>query len=251
MTDLWFSGSNRRSVSITSPSHSARTGASAAAGNTSRIPPRSENWPRSSTSASLEYPSSTRRMATVTGSGPRPGASSTDPSARSRGEIVCLVIARREETTMEGASLPTASAASASSRLFTASSNAGGRSRKEMPISANTRTDGYPASHGRSSSAKRSGADTRMRTGRRRSAHARATPPATIGQAGRGNRPTSRSVEAPLSQRSRAGAAVIARFHSELMAAPRSRANRRGCSGPWRARRRLRGPAPARSRLHR
>src|SRR5207247_8543356 len=116
-------------------------------------------------------------------------------SPRSRREIVGRVAARRDETTSTGPA-DEASALSASSRRFTASSNAGGRSRNETLTSANTYVGGSPASHNRRSSAKRSGPGTRMRTDLRRAAIALVIEPATIGHAGRGSLATSSSAEA-------------------------------------------------------
>src|SRR5438477_11780472 len=72
--------------------------------------------------------------------------------------MVMRVHARLDDTTTLRSRFPSAaSAATASSLRLTAGSNAGGRSRKETATSANTTVDGRPASHGRSSSAKRSG----------------------------------------------------------------------------------------------
>src|SRR5882762_602168 len=59
--------------------------------------------------------------------------------------MVWRVIARREETTTVGSSPERASAASASRRLLTDSSNAGGRSRNEIPTSEKTWTEGRSA----------------------------------------------------------------------------------------------------------
>ena len=193
---------------MTSPDHSALTGESAAEGNTSRMPPRSENCPCVSTCASREYPRSTRRPATVMGSGPRPGASSTAPSTRSCREMVCRVYARRDATTTAGSSAERASASSASSRLLTDSSKAGGRSRNETVISANAYVDGRPLSHSRSSSANRSGAAASTSTGLPRSRAARASEPATMGHADRGSLPTC-SRPPSRSQRSSFGSAAM------------------------------------------
>src|SRR6202035_5126666 len=126
----------------------------------------------------------------------------------------------RDETTTVGSSLERASAARASRRLLTDSSKAGGRSRKETPTSEKTWREGLPASHGRSSSAKRSGAGTRITTDLRSTAHARANAAATIGQAGRGSRPTSSWDAAALTHRSKGGASAMVFSQSRLTPAP-------------------------------
>src|SRR5260370_22827732 len=103
--------------------------------------------------------------------------------------MVARTIARRDETTTHGDER-SASAFNASIRLLTASSNAGGRSRKETATSAKTYAGGRPASQGLSSSQKRSGAEVRMTNERPAPAAARTTAPATIRHAGLGSRAT-------------------------------------------------------------
>ena len=170
-------------------------------------------------------------------------------SPRSRREMVCRVRARREETTTAGILSADASAASASSRRFTDSSNAGGRSRNETRTSAKTYAAGCPFSHRRSSSAKRSGSWTRMTADFLRFVRARATAPATMGHAERGSRATWSSVWPRATQPSSRGSAPRTDCHNGVTAIPRNRAPRRGCSGPSPVRLRRRAPAPARRRL--
>src|SRR5260370_7531339 len=90
--------------------------------------------------------------------------------------MVARTIARRDETTTHGDER-SASAFNASIRLLTASSNAGGRSRKETATSAKTYAGGRPASQGLSSSQKRSGAEVRMSNERPASSPPPPTPP--------------------------------------------------------------------------
>src|SRR5690348_4508692 len=134
--------------------------------------------------------------------------------------MVWRVIARREDTTTTGCLSAVTRAASASSRRFTASSNAGGRSRKDTPISANTWVAGRPASQTRSSSAKRSGLETRRSTVRPRSLIALTSEPATMGHAGRGSRATCSSVEPRRAQPSSRGLAPRVASQSLVTGSP-------------------------------
>src|SRR5712692_7592908 len=138
--------------------------------------------------------------------------------------MVDRTIARRDETTTHGDER-SASAFKASIRLLTASSNAGGRSRKETATSAKTYAGGRPASQGLSSSQKRSGAEVRMSNERPVSATARATAAATIGQAGFGSRAILSSPDALDAHRRSSGAASRSfppGCSSQLLAAQRT-----------------------------
>src|SRR5258708_1134463 len=141
--------------------------------------------------------------------------------------MVARTIARRDETTTHGDER-SASAFNASIRLLTASSNAGGLSRKETATSAKTYAGGRPASQGLSSSQKRSGAEVRMSSERPVSAVARATAPATIGHAGFGSRATLSSPDALDAHRRSSGPPSRVLSPSLPMTTPRSPANQPG-----------------------
>ena len=160
------------------------------------------------------------------------------------------VHARLDDTTTLRSRFPSAaSAATASSLRLTAGSNAGGRSRKETATSANTTVDGRPASHGRSSSAKRSGDWTNTNSGRPLANVDRAIDPTTIGHAARGSLAMLRRPAGSFSHRMSSGAAPSEDSQIAVKQAPRSQARRRGCTSPSPARAPTRGRARVSRRL--
>ena len=54
----WVNGEKARTCSISSPKSSTRSGSRPVDGNTSTMPPRTANWPRSSTRSTRSYPAS-------------------------------------------------------------------------------------------------------------------------------------------------------------------------------------------------